>query len=569
MIILGISGVAHDSAAAIIQEGKIIVAIEEERVTRLKNAWTFPSKSIKLTLSQAGIASDEIDAIAFYWNDHSQLIPSILSELKQIFNLRIPTFRRIKNRFSAALMQNKIKKIIYKELFKNSKKKVPVYFLNHHLCHLAYSFLCSPFDTATGLIIDGRGEFATISSYECANNKFKKIFQINMPHSLGYVYAAFTQYLGFCPLSDEYRVMGLAPYGAPNPKLDLFFEDLIRVHNNTIEINMEYCNYQYTEALDKNWLSDKAISFLDSMLVENEDEMLHKAKIAYALQKRVEYAIITLVNIVHNITNNENLVLGGGVAMNSVCNKKIANNVKFKQVFVPPAPSDQGCAIGAALYLNQLLSKKFVKKQNNTPYLGPEYSAREIEALLNDYKLQYKRCKNIATIAAQKISEGKICGFFQGRMEFGSRALGNRSILADPRDPSMRHKINGAIKFREMFRPFAGTVLIEHAKEFSEDNIDSPYMSFVTTVVEDKRKLIPAVTHVDDTCRFQTLKREDNAIYYDVIQEFYNLTGIPVVLNTSFNIKGEPIVMTPTDAIRCFFSTGLDILIISNYMIEK
>lgn len=265
MIILGISGLAHDAAAAIIKDGKIVVAIEEERVTRIKNVWTFPTHAINLALAQADITSRQIDAISFYWNDQSELIPAIVNELKQILNPKIQTVKRIRERIYAAWVQKDIRKMIYKELFKNVKKRPPIFFLNHHLCHLTYSFLCSSFDTAAGLIVDGRGEFSTVTAYECSHEKFKKLFQINMPHSLGYVYAAVTQYLGFCPLSDEYRVMGLAPYGTPDPKLDQFFEKLIKVQENSISINMEYCNYQYTETLNENWLSDKAIKFLDSV----------------------------------------------------------------------------------------------------------------------------------------------------------------------------------------------------------------------------------------------------------------------------------------------------------------
>lgn len=569
MIILGISGLAHDAAATIIKDGEVVVAIEEERVTRIKNAWTFPIHAINLALTQANVSPEQIDAISFYWNDQSELFPAILNEFKQIFNAQIPTFKRIKKRITAAWTQKEIKKMIFKALFSDAKKCPPVFFLNHHLCHMTYSFLSSPFDTAAGLIVDGRGEFATVTAYECSYERFQKLFQINMPHSIGYVYAAVTQYLGFCPLSDEYRVMGLAPYGTPDAKLDQFFETLIQVHEDNITVNVEYCNYQYTEALDKDWLSDKAMRFLDEARNMNEDNIVHKAKVAYALQKRVEYALVNLAQFVYKITKNSNLVLGGGVAMNSVCNNKIASGTQFKQVFVPPAPSDQGCAIGSALYLHGTLAKAFNKQPNNTPFLGPEFSNQEIEAVLKSYKLHYSNHSNIASTVAQKITEGKICGFFQGRMEFGARALGNRSILGDPRDPDMRDKINEAIKFREKFRPFAATILIDYVQDYSESVVNSPYMSFVSTVIADKRKLIPAVTHIDGTCRFQTLTRNQNALYYDVINEFYNMTGIPLVLNTSFNIKGEPIVMTPTDAIRCFFSTGLDALIIGNYMVQK
>lgn len=568
MVILGLSGMAHDAAACLVVDGQVVSAIEEERVTRQKNVWSFPYRSIDEVLAMTDMKRDQIDAVSFYWDDRGSLLPAIFNELKQFTNAKIPTIARITNRVRAAWLQNDIKKIILK-LFEFHNKTVPIYFSNHHLCHVAYSFFCSNFESSAGLIIDGRGEFSTITAFDCLENQFSKLYQINMPHSLGYVYAAITQYLGFNPLSDEYYIMGLASYGKSIPEIDLFFESFIQIKApHKLCINMEYCNYQYNEQLNKTWLSIKAINLLNSFRSSSEDMMSHSANIALSLQKRIEHVVLVLVNSVYALTRHNNLVLGGGVAMNSVCNKVIADQSNFKNVFVPPAPSDQGCAIGAALYISRKLGDG-LKTTANNPYLGPIYNDEQIEVTLNKFKLSYSKSNDISSLVAKEIAEGKICGYFQGNMEFGARALGNRSILGDPRDSEMRNKINEAIKFREKFRPFAATILNEHIGEYSENPIYSPYMGFVSKVKKEKQILIPAVTHVDETCRFQTLKRVDNSPYYDVICAFYSLTGIPLILNTSFNIKGEPIVMNPADAIRCFYSTGLDVLILGNFIIRK
>jgi carbamoyltransferase len=571
MVILGLSGIGHDAAAALLVDGEVVAAVEEERITRIKNAWTFPVFSVNEALSIAGLKTTQIDRICFYWNDKDNLLGAIRNELKYFFNPKMPSFARIKNRFRAVHMQKAVVNTIKKEFFSDESFLPKIEFIDHHLSHIAYAFFCSGFESAAGLIVDGRGEYSSISAYNCVANKFNKVFGVNMPNSLGFIYAAVTQHLGFAPLSDEYRVMGLASYGEENKKLDNFFDALIKTNKiPKIEVDLQYCNFQNTENLKEKWLSHKSYDFLGEPRSEEQELNSYHANIAFALQKKIENVIFELTNYLYTLVPNKNIVLGGGVAMNSVCNGKISLKSPFENIFIPPAPSDQGCAIGAALYSynKNNNSNQYIKK-NRTPYLGREYSDQQILEILKSYKISYVRPTNLMQSVAELIASGKICGLFQQRMEFGSRALGNRSILADPRNKEMKDKINVAIKFREKFRPFAATLLDEHSKYYIENYVSSPYMSFVTRVTAEKRDLIPAVVHIDGTCRFQTLRKKDNPFYYAIIEEFYKLTNIPLVLNTSFNIKGEPIVMSPTDAIRCFYSTGLDYLVIGSYILAK
>ncbi|HVV69163.1 MAG TPA: carbamoyltransferase C-terminal domain-containing protein [Patescibacteria group bacterium] len=571
MKILGLSGMAHDAAAAVIVDGEVVSAVEEERVTRIKNTWTFPKNSVKEALRIANINANQLDIICFYWNDQSALWPAILYELKNSLNKRIPTLRRIASRLRAAFFQNQIKKMIIAEICDHQKNcSIPtIFFVDHHSSHIAHSFYSSNFESCAGLVIDGRGEYAAITGFDCSQQNLRKLYQINMPHSLGYIYGAVTQHLGFRPISDEYRIMGLAPYGKPDEKLQVFFDSLIQSkHPFHIGVNLQYCNYQYNEKLDAPWFNNEVINSLGSSRISDEEITDHHANIAFALQKKLEHSILTLVSGIKNITKNENLVLGGGVAMNSVCNNIVFEQSNFKNIFVPPAPSDQGCAIGSALYIYYKYNHATTRPNIQSPYLGPSYSNEQIKDTLDNYKLLYSEYPSLDLIA-EKIAEGKICGFFQGQMEFGPRALGNRSILADPRIKSMRDKINQAVKFREEFRPFAATILYDKMNDFTTKPVDSPYMSFVSKVKLDKQALIPAVVHIDGTCRFQTLKPSENPLYYQLIESFFKLTGIPLILNTSFNVKGEPIVMSPSDAIRCFFSTGLDCLVIGKFLVEK
>lgn len=569
MNIIGLSGMAHDSAAAVIRNNSLVAAIEEERVSRKKNEWTFPTLAIQEVLSLADLRLGDLDGIAFYWDDVGQLLPAWVSELKAIASWRQPTLRRMSSRLRAARAQSQVEKNI-RQLFETNKIP-PLRFFDHHLCHVSYAVKASGFDESAAIVIDGRGEYSTITFYDFDSSGLRKLRTTPMPHSLGFIYGAVTQHLGFRPSEDEYRIMGLAPYGVVCQDLTKFFESLIVLDRRKgIRINLDWVTYQYDESPRSLWLAKKAQAILGPPRLSAATIEQHHANIAHALQKRYEDALLFLVLQLKALTGRKKLVLCGGTAMNSVANGKLAAAGIFEQVFVPPAPGDQGCAIGAAIaFAGAQGSNDWDLKSFHSPYLGPEYQDHEIELALRERDLKYVRPIFLPEAIAHMISEGKILGFFQGRMEFGPRALGHRSILADPRIPGLQDRINGIVKFREKFRPFAASILASRVSDFFEEYLDSPYMNFVGRVKPDRREIIPAVTHVDGSCRIQSVNDEESHALAQVLKSFDAITGIPILLNTSFNIKGEPIVMTPAQAVHRFLDSGLDGLAIGPFITLK
>ena len=574
MYILGISCYYHDAAAALLKDGKIVAAAQEERFTRKKHDDSFPANAIKFCLAHEGITAKQLDHVGFYdkplvkFDRILETFISVAPKGVMFFMVAMPIWLRQKLW---------IKDLIKKELEYDGE----IIFTEHHQSHAASAFFASPFEDAAILTVDGVGEWTTTSYGYGSGNKITLTHEIKFPHSLGLLYSAFTQYLGFKVNSGEYKVMGLAPYGKP-VYYDLIMENMMDLKDDgSFKLNMDYFAYTY----DQQMINDKFVELFGYPPREPESKIeQHHRDIAMSIQRVTEEAILRMVNHLYEETEQKNLCMAGGVALNSVANGRIIRETPFENVFIQPAAGDAGGSIGAAsfIWFNILGNTRDVSQKSNpntigpekdlmqNTYLGPEYSKEEIKRFLDKKEVVYEvfEREEILERTAAIIADKRVVGWFQGRMEWGPRALGNRSIIADPRDREMQDIVNLKIKFRESFRPFAPTVLLDKAPEYFELDRQSPYMLLVTLVRENKR-VIPAVTHVDGSVRVQTIAREDNPLYYDLIEKFYKLTGIPVIINTSFNVRGEPIVCTPEDAYTCFMRTKMDNLVMGTFMMRK
>jgi carbamoyltransferase len=560
MNILGISCYYHDAAAAIIRDGRLIAAAQEERFTRKKHDPGFPKHAIKYCLDAAGVEVNELDYVGFY--------DKPLIKFDRILQTYLATWPRSFPSFLKAMpiwIKEKmwIPQIIKKELGYNG----PVLFCEHHLSHAAGTFLVSPFNEAAILTIDGVGEWDTTTYGVGRGNDIQIMKSICFPHSLGLFYSAFTYYLGFRVNSAEYKVMGLAPYGKPL-YFDLIMNNLIDLkENGSYKLNMDY--FVYDRALTMTGKKFEQLFGKPRRVPESELTQFHK-DIAASLQKVLDHVVVKMANYVYGQAKLPNLCMAGGVALNCVSNSKLLRETPFKEIFIQPAAGDAGGAVGVAFYIyNTLLGNHRTYIMKNA-FLGPEYSDDEIATYFDMIGIEYKQFDKPTLLqeTARLVAGQNIIGWFQGRMEFGPRALGSRSIIADARNAENWKRVNLKIKFRESFRPFAPTVLEERMKDYFEFDRTSPYMLFVANVREDKRK-IPAITHVDGSARLQTLNREDHELYYDLIKEFERQTGCPVIINTSFNVRGEPIVCTPQDAFRCFMRTDMDYLVIGSFVLDK
>ena len=591
--ILGISAFYHDSAATIIVDGKITAAVQEERFSRVKHDSRFPINAIKYVLDENKVKLSEIDFIVFFekpFLKFERLLETYLAFAPRgfkSFSMSMPIWLREK------LFQ---KKLIYDELrnidkdFNNIKK---IKFSEHHYSHAASAFFPSPFEDAVVLTLDGVGEWATTTVSIGKGNNLEIIKEIHFPHSLGLLYSAFTYYSGFKVNSGEYKLMGLAPYGKPTYK-NLILKNLIDVKNDgSFKLNMSYFNY----ATGLTMTNTKFANLFGQKKRKPETEMLTQfhMDIASSIQAVTEEIALKLTRNLADEYKIKNLCMAGGVALNCVANGKILKDKVFDNIWIQPAAGDAGGSLGAALaYWHKELKKPRIYNSKDNmmgSYLGPRYQNKQIENELNKLKGVYKKLSNekLTEEVASLLSKQKTVGWFQGRMEFGPRALGGRSILADPRSETMQKNLNLKVKFRESFRPFAPSVLREDVKNWFDLKFDSPYMLFVAELNKSlqismndsqknlfgidklniKRSSIPAVTHVDYTARIQTVHRETNPRYYDLINEFKKITSCPVLVNTSFNIRGEPIVNTIEDAFRCFMGTDLDILVCENFILYK
>lgn len=598
--ILGISAFYHDSAAALIVEGKIVAAAQEERFTRVKHTPDFPVNAIKYCLEESGLSIDDLDAIVFY--DKPLLKFERLLETyyafapKGLFSFlkAIPVWLKEK------LF---LKKMIYdglKEVEKYDKRQVKLLFSEHHLSHAASSFFVSPYKESAILTIDGVGEWSTSTIGMGTDNSIEIKKELHFPHSVGLLYSAFTYFLGFKVNSGEYKLMGLAPYGNPEAQQTKEFVRSIKTHlvdikeDGSIWMNQSYFNYATGLRMvkDKKW--EQLFSF-PKRKSETNIEQKH-CNLAMAIQQVTEEIVLKMAKETQRITNAKNLCLAGGVALNCVANGKLLRENIFENIYIQPAAGDAGGAIGAALAVYYMYYNKERKVQPTDQmqgtYLGPEYSNKEIILMSRKAKAVYKKyddAKTINQLIAQKLSEGNIIGWFQGRMEFGPRALGNRSILGDARNSETQKKLNLKIKYRESFRPFAPSVLYEDTQQYFDLKTASPYMLLVAPVTENRRKKLPenyynlplmerlycersdiqAVTHLDFSARIQTVHKSTNPKYWALINEFKNQTGFGLLVNTSFNVRGEPIVCTPYDAYRCFMHTEMDYLVINNFVYCK
>lgn len=564
--ILGIGGYSHDSSAGLLCDGKLIAAVQEERLTRIKHIGGFPYESIKYCLKAGGVKPQDISAIAFYTKKSNW--DGYLWDVLKI------SFRHIG--FTMANPKGFVHSVgyrVYKSLnfradlerffYETGFKKTRFFDYQHHACHAASAFFASPFEEGLVLCVDGGGDGKTTTAWVGKGNRLTEIdLEIRNPHSLGLIYTRITKYLGFLSPGDEYKVMGLAAYGKP-AYLDRIRE-MIRLREGGYRLNMEYFNYQYEYSL-----SEKFYKEFGPPRKKGEEITEHHANMAASMQKLFEEVLLHLALWIKKTTGLRNLAISGGSALNCRGNGRLLLTGEFDNIFVPPAASDLGTSIGAAQYhYHQTLNmpRTFVLKTDDW---GPGYTDQEILEELVRSGVRYEDVQNPAATAAKLLAEGKIVGWFQGRMEFGPRALGYRSILADPRQKSIKDRINKTIKFREEFRPFAPAILREHVKDYFNADVNCPFMTFTLDVLAEKRDFVPGIVHVDGTGRLQTVSREDQPLYYALIAGFKELTGVPVVLNTSFNLAGEPIVCSPYDAIRTFFTCGMDILIIGKYLLRK
>ncbi len=598
--ILGISAYYHDSSACLVIGGEIIDAVHEERFTRIKHDSSFPSESVCYILRRSGLKISDLDAVVFYEKPFLK------------FERLLETYHEFAPRgftsFSSAIpvwIKDKMfmKSNIRKELSKFGRaEKVNLCFSEHHLSHAASAFFPSPFDEAAILTLDGVGERATSLIGHGEGNSIKVLRELHFPHSIGLLYSAFTYFCGFRVNSGEYKLMGLAPYGDPGSERTAHYEKLIREYlsdikeDGSIILNMEYFEY----ATGLKMINEKKWEKLFGLKVKTEKaEMTQEyMDLSLAVQRVTEDIVMRMAAEAKRLTGSENIVLAGGVALNSVANGKILKSGLFKRMWIQPASGDAGGSAGAALaqyYIGYGRERKTDPENFDSmkgSYLGPEYSDDDILAVLKKYGVRYTKFSGIgelAALAAELISEGKVVGWFRGRSEYGPRALGSRSILGDARRSDMQKRMNLKIKFREGFRPFAPSVLEEDIKEYFDIDIPSPYMLFVVPVTGKRRKPvpknyfslplyerlyhersdIPAVTHIDYSARLQSVSKKTNPDYWTLISEFKKLTGYGVIINTSFNVRGEPIVETPSDAFSCFMRTEMDNLVIGNYLLTK
>ena len=589
MIILGISAFYHDSAACILKDGEILAAAQEERFTRIRHDSSFPYEAINFCLTSNNLKSNQIDQVVFYdkpFLKFERLLETYLAFAPKGFTSflkSMPLWLKDKLFQKRNLINHLIK------LDNSVQWDKKLLFSEHHLSHAASAFYPSPFKKAAILTMDGVGEWTTTSIASGNDKDITILEEINFPHSLGLLYSAFTYYLGFKVNSGEYKMMGLAPYGKPI-YLDLIKDHLIEIKKDgSYRLNMDYFNYPAGLTMTH----DKFHNLFQAKPRQADEpiEEFHM-NLASSIQALINEVVIKIITHIKKITQLENLCLAGGVALNCVTNGEILKTGLFKNVWIQPAAGDAGGALGAALatYYLGFNGKRIINPNDSMrgAFLGPDFTQKHIENILKQQKAKFKVYseQKIISLTAKYLAEGKAIGWFNGKMEFGPRALGNRSIIADARSPKMQKNLNLKIKFRESFRPFAPSILEEDLQKWFDLNSISPYMLLVARVKKDKLKkykqhltgfkqlseiksLIPAVTHVDLSARIQTVNKKTNPRYYKLIEEFKKLTGCPLIINTSFNIRGEPIVHSPAEALRCFYETSLDALVLGNCILIK
>ena len=575
MFILGINAYHGDASAAIVRDGKLIAAAEEERFNRKKHCAGFPTLAIRYCLEAAGITAAELDHVGISRDPSAHLHKKLLYSIARIGDLSSLIAARLAN---AAKVRNLREELARALEAPAESFRAHFHNVEHHKAHMASAFLVSGFDRAAILSIDGFGDFVSTMWGVGEGNRIEVLGQIEYPHSVGIVYTATSQYLGFPKYGDEGKVMGLAPYG--NPRFLEQFRDIVQTEpEGRFKLNLNYFRH-HSEGVEMTWddgsptigriFSHKFVETFGPARYNGNPLGEHEQDIAASLQARLEEVGFHVLNHLHKQTGSRRLALAGGVAFNSVMNGKILLHTPFEEIYVQPAAGDAGTALGVCYWIENVLLQRPRTFIMGHAYTGPEYRNGQIERVVNGSGLKHRLLEDaqLPRVAAQAIADGKIVGWFQGRMEFGPRALGNRSIVVDPRRQEMKDILNARIKKREPFRPFAPSILEERVADYFEQTHPAPSMLMVYQIKPEKRAAIPAVTHVDGSGRLQTVSRDANPLYYDLIREFDRITGIPVVLNTSFN-EDEPIVCTPDQAMDCFQRTRMDVLFLGNYMVER
>jgi len=566
MYTLGISCYYHDSSAAILKDGKVIAAVEEERFSRKKFDDDFPKQAINWCLKESGISSKNLDSVAFY--DKPVL------KFERLLDNYIAVAPRGLYSFLDVIPKWLHKRLWVKDEISKHLKDFngEIIFPEHHMSHAAHAFFTSPFDEAAILTVDGVGEWTTASFGTAHDTTIKLTNDIRWPHSVGLFYSAFTYFLGFKVNEGEYKLMGLSAYGKPK-YYDLIMENLVDVKNDgSIHLNMKYFSFTYDKVMTNQKFSD--LFGIPPRKEDSKAEQIHY-DIAASAQLVLEDILLKMVNHVHKKTGMVNLCFGGGVALNGVANYRILKDGPFENIHIPPSPGDGGSAVGCAQYLyychnkNKRMIEDNVERIKNNIFVGPSHSNDEIKSFLDINKIDYKflETNSLLQTVAKLIVEGNVVGWYQGKMEWGPRALGNRSIIADPRNVKMKDILNEKIKHRESFRPFAPCILEEYTSEYFDVDVSSPYMLLVAPVKKPEK--IPAVTHVDGTARLQTVSKDINLLFYNLITEFYKITGVPVLINTSMNVRGEPIVDTPEQAYNMIVKTDMDYIVMGDYIIKK
>ncbi len=570
MYVLGISCYYHDSSAALLKDGVIVAAAEEERFTRKKHDSSFPINALEYCLKSQNITINDVDYVGFYEKPMLKF-ERVLSQHLQMFPLSLKTF--ISSTPSWINQKLRVMKPIRKKL----KYKKDVLFIEHHMAHAAGSFLVSPFEEAAILTVDGVGEWTTTAYGTGKGNKISLDKEIKFPSSIGLLYSTITAYLGFSVNNSEYKVMGLAPYGDMDRTSNKYYKKLCNVvdlkSDGSYRLNMDYFKFHYADRMP----SQKLCDLLGGPISKRDIDMTQRHKdIAAALQLVTEDIMKKILDHVYEETKMKNIVLSGGVALNSVHNGKIIRNSKFEKIWIQPNASDGGNSIGVAVYIYNTILDNKRNYQLKDAYLGPKFSTKEIKDFLDSNKIKYttfESDKKLTKDIAKLVYDNKVIAWFQEGMEWGPRALGARSIIANPCNIKAKELLNSKVKHREKFRPFAPVVCEDDANTYFDCDKPVPeptdYMLMVYPIFKKWHKLIPSVTHVDGSGRLQTIRRDQNARYYDVVKEFGKLSGIPIMINTSFNIRGEPIVCSPYDAYKCVMGTGMDYLLIDKFLIKK
>ena len=582
-VLLGISAYYHDSAAALMQDGEILCAAQEERFTRKKNDASFPICAVRFCLEEAGITETDLDGVVFYDKPivkFGRLVESYLS----VAPSGLFTFPRV---IPSWLGEKLDLRSTIRHEWKALPKEVPIYFAEHHQSHAASAFYPSPFNEAAILTVDGVGEWATTTIGKGTGNKITPIKEIHFPHSIGLLYSAFTAYCGFRINSGEYKLMGLAPYGEPRYVQRIYDELIDLKEDGSFELNMRYFSF-----LRNFKMTNRHFDRLFDGPMRTSDEPINQRHmdLARSIQVVIEEVMIRLAYEAKKVTGSNHLCLAGGVALNCVANGRIARDGIFDHVWIQPAAGDAGGALGAALAYHYKDNERIITTgdQMSGAFLGPSYTDDEIERCLKSHNAVYQKMSftDLVDTVTKLIADECVVGWFQGRMEFGPRALGHRSIIADPRSSTMQRKLNLKIKYRESFRPFAPAVLEERMSDYFDHSSSSPYMLMVASVqkslwvdhdenVEGLEKLnqvrssLPAITHVDHSARIQSVNGQDNPEFYQLLKKFEEKTGCGVLINTSFNVRGEPIVCTPDDAYRCLINTEMDYLAVGNFLIKR